>query len=169
MDELLDVIKAEVEAREASEGIKVNASNRPQQVFNHKNTNKQFSSSHPAMGSFFTNTRGLLCIYCNGNHYSASCDKVESLQDHKDIMIKTGHCFNCLKTNHKFKDCINPRNCRNCHRRHHQSICSQITKGENKETTILILRILLISLIKMLLTQPEVTSTFFCKLHKLLH
>ena len=168
MDELLDVIKAEVEAREASEGTKVNASNRPQQVFNHKNTNKQSSSSHPTMDSFFTNTRGLLCVHCNGNHYSASCDKVESLQDHKDIMIKTGRCFNCLKTNHKFKDYTNPCNCRNCHRRHHQSICSQMTKGEKRKLQILILMILLLSLIPMLPTQLEVTSTSFCKLHKLL-
>ena len=38
MDEMLEVIKAEVEAREASEGTKL----RPQQLLNHKN-----NSNHP--------------------------------------------------------------------------------------------------------------------------
>ena len=38
MDELLDVIKAELEAREASEGTKL----RPQQLLNHNNT-----TNHP--------------------------------------------------------------------------------------------------------------------------
>ena len=42
MDELLEVIKAEVEAREASEGTKL----RPQQLLNHKN-----NSNHPSNSS----------------------------------------------------------------------------------------------------------------------
>ena len=41
MDELLEVIKAEVEAREASEGTKLG----PQQLLNHKNNPKHPSSS----------------------------------------------------------------------------------------------------------------------------
>ena len=62
IDELLDVIKTEVEAREASEGTKVNTVSRPQQLLNHKT-----AYSHPpsTMGSFFTNAKGLQCVYCN--------------------------------------------------------------------------------------------------------
>ena len=58
MDELLDVIKVEVEAREVSEGTKL----RPQQLLNHKNT-----TNHPLQ----VIQLWLLCVYCNGNHYSA--------------------------------------------------------------------------------------------------
>ena len=39
-------------------------------------------------------------------------------------MLKSGRCFNCLKGNHKLKECRSPKTCRRCHQRHHQSICS---------------------------------------------
>ena len=77
MDELLDVIKAEVEAREASEGIKL----RPQQLLNHKNTSNHSPQSNPTMGAFLTNSKKVLCVYCNGNHYSASCERIQSPPD----------------------------------------------------------------------------------------
>ena len=67
------------------------------------------------------------CAYCEEPHYSASCDKVRAIKDCKDILLKAGKCFNCLKLNHKVKDCYSTRTCRLCHKRHHQSICSQHT------------------------------------------
>ena len=52
MDELLGVIKAEVEAREASEGNKVNKLGRPQQLLKHKTTSGHPFPTHPTMGAF---------------------------------------------------------------------------------------------------------------------
>ena len=77
MDELLNVIKAEVEAREATEGTKL----RLQQLLNHKNTSNHPLPTHPTIGVFLTNSEKFLCVYCNGNHYSSSSEKVQSLQD----------------------------------------------------------------------------------------
>ena len=54
--------------------------------------------------------------------------------------MRSGRCFNCLKNNHKSKDCSSQRNCRRCHNRHHQSICethlsSSTTPQEPTETS----------------------------------
>ena len=59
MDELPDVIKAELEVREASDGTKVNNLSRPQQLLNHKAKFSNPSSTHPTMGAFFTNSKEL--------------------------------------------------------------------------------------------------------------
>ena len=39
---------------------------------------------------------------------------------------------NCLKSNHKVKDCRSKHTCRNCQKRHHQSVCdTQLEKSSN--------------------------------------
>ena len=37
-------------------------------------------------------------VYCKGNHYSASCEKVQDLQQCKKILFKDRWCLNCLAT-----------------------------------------------------------------------
>ena len=63
-------------------------------------------------------------VYCSGQHYLASCDKVKLAKDQKNILIKSGCCFNCLKHNHKTRDCHSQRT---CHQRNHQSICDNLS------------------------------------------
>ena len=64
---------------------------------------------------------------CGKDHYSASCDKITSIKERKDMLLKAGQCFTCLRTNHKSWDCSSSWNCWLCHRRRHrrhlQSIC----------------------------------------------
>ena len=43
-----------------------------------------------------------------------------------NLLIKSGRCFNCLKPNHKTRDCRSQRTCRIYHQRHHQSICDNL-------------------------------------------
>ena len=115
--DLLQVIQAEVEAREASENIKVNPAR--QAV-----PGQRFSNNPGATASsLFSGSGKIQCVYCGKDHFSASCSKISNISDRKDILLKAGRCFNCLRTNHKSRDCSNPKNCRFCHRRHHQSIC----------------------------------------------
>ena len=47
------------------------------------------------------------CVYCNEAHYSASCKRVTGNQECKEILLRSGLCFNCLKSNHKSRD-VNP-------------------------------------------------------------
>ena len=66
-------------------------------------------------------------MYCNASHFSASCDKVVDVKDRKDILIKKGRCFNCLKANHKTTECSSTKTCHLCHKKHHQSICNSLS------------------------------------------
>ena len=89
---LLDIIKKEVEAREASEGAAM-STNRP-------NPPLPRNLPIPSARSLVTNSSNCKpkCVYCTDDHYSASCTKVTSVTDRKGILLKTGCCFNCLKT-----------------------------------------------------------------------
>ena len=69
--DLLGVIKQEVEAREACEGTKLKPHLRP---------NTTPNTNHPTAGTFVTNGVGIQCVYCKGQHYSASCDKVQDVK-----------------------------------------------------------------------------------------
>ena len=130
IDELLQIIRQEVEARETSEGTRVNPNrvpfHPPRAPVNH----------NPTTGSFITNGGIVRCVYCNGEHYSASCMRVVNVNDRKDILRKYGRCFNCLKPHHKSRDCDSRRTCRYCHRKHHQSICERPVDGGTPATNL---------------------------------
>jgi len=106
-----------VEAREASEGVKVNNGKLPTHQL------KFHGHTHNIASSLYASNGKVQCVYCNGEHYSASCEKVHGLKEHRKFLLKSGRYFNCLKNNHKSKDCSSKRNCSYCHKHHHQSIC----------------------------------------------
>ena len=115
----MEVTRKVVEARESSEGTKIKS----QPV----NPKPHTHGHNPPISSTFTTLgHNIQCVYCSGQHYSASCDKVKFAKGRKDILIKSGRCFNCLKPNHKTRDCRSQRTCRICHQRHHQSICDNL-------------------------------------------
>ncbi|XP_078368716.1 uncharacterized protein LOC144652543 [Oculina patagonica] len=132
ISELLDVIRQEVEAREISEGVKtnVNTTEKPKQP--------QFKL--PPTANTLVSMQGkefqIRCVYCNGEHYSASCPKVRISKDRKEILQKNNRCFICLKTGHGVNNCVKTRKCRHCDGRHHQSICPRIdTPTEEQRNT----------------------------------
>ena len=128
--ELMDLIKQEVEAREATEIVKIPATRHTGSLQIRGN---HFQSNSTASALIAQNS-SIQCVYCNEAHYSASCKQVPGSQARKEILLRSGRCFNCLKPNHKSRDCDSRNNCRYCHRRHHQSICNQIDSFENKTT-----------------------------------
>lgn len=125
--ELLAIIKAEVEAREASELVRIHAMRPQGGTPNRMNS----SRSNATASALVTQHSSVRCVYCNESHYSASCQRVSNCQERKDILLRSGRCFNCLKTSHKSRDCDSRKTCRHCHRKHHQSICSQIGSRES--------------------------------------
>ena len=119
VQEILTVIKAEVEAREISDTIKINK---------RKGTdgyvNRRFNP--PSAAALTAQARqggGIKCIFCKEGHYSASCTKVQDVQLRKELLRRERRCFSCLSVGHKVSQCTSSRCCRNCNRRHHQSIC----------------------------------------------
>ena len=118
IDELLKIIRLEVEAREAKEGNHVSMQKLP--------THNVRSQSNPNSTASLLVTRGnssIHCAYCNGNHFSASCTKVVTQGERRESLKKSGRCFNCLCSGHRSKNCNSPKNCCYCHHRHHQSLC----------------------------------------------
>ena len=133
MEELLNVIKVEVEAREASEmtmaktseGGKVQPPGR----------DSKFRNQTPTANSLVSQQGGnfkIKCAYCQNEHYSASCGVVKDTAQRRSILERDKRCFNCLRFDHCAKDCTNPKKCRHCQQRHHQSICSMLDQGKPK-------------------------------------
>ena len=117
INHLMSSILTEVEARETSEGTRILS----QKSVVHPKTHG--GGLNPAASSLVTDSYSIKCVYCGEAHYSASCKQVSSVRDHKETLIRMGRCFICLKSNHRARDCESHRNCRYCHRRHHQSLC----------------------------------------------
>ncbi|XP_044172645.1 uncharacterized protein LOC114972132 [Acropora millepora] len=126
IDSLLDLIQSEIDAREMSEKLKAAT----EQV-------KRPSSSKtslPTAGTFFgatSNTQSTVpkCVYCTERHFSASCRKVTDINARKDILRRDKRCFMCLRKGHLVDQC--DKSCRNCKRRHHQSICQANSPDES--------------------------------------
>ena len=82
-------------------------------------------SSHGSATALMVNGQSpgnkIQCVYCSGNHFSASCTKNPNLE----ILKQDRRCFVCLKSGHRSNQCSNQRGCRWCTGRHHQSICNQ--------------------------------------------
>ena len=115
---LLEILKEEVEACEASEGSTISTIRSV--------PSNRFPSNHTASSLVASNYK-VRCVYCNGEHFSASCTAVVTAASRKEILLESGRCFNCLKTRHKLKDCDSSKNCRYCHKHHHQSNCEHST------------------------------------------
>ena len=115
LSQLMEIIRVEVEAREASESTKVTLS---------KLTNQPSGgSTDSTASSLVVGNHNIQCVYCKQNHFSASCSSVKNVVDRKSILLKEGRCFVCLKTNHRAQNCDSNKKCRRCGRRHHQSLC----------------------------------------------
>ena len=68
-------------------------------------------------------------------HFSAACKKVVSVKERKEILKRLGRCYNCLRPNHRVRDCESHRNCRYCHHKHHQSLCESRPADKGNDNT----------------------------------
>lgn len=71
------------------------------------------------------NSGSVSCVYCGQGHTSNSCKKVSGVAARKEILLKAGRCYTCLRKHHLSKDCRSNISCKNCRGRHHVSICSR--------------------------------------------
>ena len=110
IDDLITVIKVEVEARETSEGVKLGTS-RPLRQPPYRNPSSTYSTQSTASALVSSNQFKIRCAHCGEDHFSASCLKISDISDSKRILLKAGRCFNCLKQNHKGRDCPSTKGC----------------------------------------------------------
>lgn len=132
IDNLLDILRLETEAREASERFKVGERPRPSESPPRRFTP---STSRTLVSNEGRNERDfkIRCAYCNAPHYSASCNAITCPTKRKEILLEARRCFKCLRQGHEIKDCRSTKNCRNCSGRHHQSICSKRQFEKSKQ------------------------------------
>lgn len=124
IDELLQVLRIEVEARETSEGVGVHEARSSTNSSSHQRPPRTTTS---AMAAQDTGSGNVMCVYCRESHYSASCTKVTTTPARQEILRKEGRCFVCLLKGHRANDCQSHRKCRKCGRKHHQSLCEQVS------------------------------------------
>ena len=70
-----------------------------------------------------TNPSSLSCYYCGEQHLSTSCKNVTNPDTHKQLLLKAGRCFVCLK-GHFSGDCSSSLKCTSCCGRHHATMCN---------------------------------------------
>ena len=106
ISDIMEILKAEVEAREASATLKTdnvndNDNRKPwdRNRFNPKN--------RTTAGAFLNNSssRPILCAFCKKPHFSASCEEVHDIGKRREILMRDRRCFLCLNRGHRAAEC----------------------------------------------------------------
>ncbi|XP_028419027.1 uncharacterized protein LOC114544609 [Dendronephthya gigantea] len=67
------------------------------------------------------------CVYCDKcDHRSSECESVNTADERKSMLARKKLCFNCTGPAHRASECRSTTTCKNCGKRHHTSICSEI-------------------------------------------
>ena len=124
ISDIVDVIRKEVEAREMSEGVKINSASESSQKPKCPLRSTIPSAATLLAGAPPTKETHVQCVYCHEQHYSASCQKVSDTATRLEILKRDQRCFICLRSGHRSNQCVTKRSCRRCRGNHHQSICN---------------------------------------------
>ena len=123
LNELLRLLKDEVKNRERCEGIK--AIDRAENSEKNKNfRSKKDPSTLSALLTEETQT-SINCSFCKQSHPTTTCQLVTNIAARRQILMKQGCCFKCLKRNHIAGDCQSNYSCQKCCGKHHVSLCDQ--------------------------------------------
>ena len=123
IDDLLKLIKQEVEAREVCENVKASDLKSKGGSSDHGRRNTPAAAAL-LVGWSNSKGHGIQCAYCRKSHYSASCEQFGDIDTRKNILKRDGRCFHCLARGHRAQECDPSRRCRRCQGGHHQSICT---------------------------------------------
>ena len=78
----------------------------------------------PSSASFFVAlTSSKVCVFCQDGHDTSACTVVTDVRRRKQILMKSGRCFLCLKLHHRARNCTSQVRCGRCQLRHHIVIC----------------------------------------------
>ena len=95
IEELMDVIKREVEAIEVSENVKI-TEDRNQKPPPYQNKNPKYPTANSLVTKDDQTAKKkpeIRCVYCNDLHYSASCWRVTDPNHRRSTLIKSKRCF----------------------------------------------------------------------------
>ena len=113
LEDMIEVVKAELHARERCSTVTLNGGRK-----------KKGDSPGSTTENFFMESKGL-CVYCRKSHSHSKCTKVTSLKARLNILRRQGRCYKCLKKGHITPDCPNTSYiCIKCSTDgHHVSLC----------------------------------------------
>ena len=118
-------LKTEIQAKKASDRIKTVT----------EQVKRLTHFEKPTTASFVSYDAGMRrCVYCNGIHFSASCENVTDTGQRREILRRSNRCYICLSLGHRSFECNNiTRVCRKCNKaaRHHQSLCNFKTQSRD--------------------------------------
>ncbi|XP_043466423.1 uncharacterized protein LOC122501193 [Leptopilina heterotoma] len=93
------------------------------------------SREHPTASVLLTSDKPkkCVCIFCNGEHDSAVCEKAKrmSYEDRRNIIGKNKCCFKCIKRGHCAKDCRVRIICSECNGRHSVLLCPSMSNSNS--------------------------------------
>ena len=122
LDIIMRVLENELEARERAVLHDESQLSAESQAF----PNFQMRTTTSAL---FTKHSRPTCTYCKQSHPSNSCKMVTNPAARKNILMKQGRCFVCLRKDHLSKNCPSKHECFKCKGKHHISIC--LSNGNN--------------------------------------
>ena len=72
------------------------------------------------------------CAFCLEGHKHEDCQKVKNVKERKQILLKYGRCFNCIRKGHVSRECKTTIVCKYCKGKHHSCLCCANPAGEGK-------------------------------------
>lgn len=72
------------------------------------------------------------CAFCLEGHKHEDCQKVKNVKERKQILLKYGRCFNCIRKGHVSRECKTAITCKYCKGKHHLCLCYADPTGEGK-------------------------------------
>ncbi len=133
IDEIMEIIRAEIEAREVIEKIHVRNKTGDRMakpaVSTPVGTTKAFVAASESV------KRPLKCFLCSKEHYASDCQEVMNIRKRIEILNAAKRCLCCLKTGHLAKNCQSNRKCRICKGKHHAIVCLKASKDEERTET----------------------------------
>jgi len=89
-------------------------------------TTSSFHTSANRGGTHDNQKKDPICVFCKGMHKPNSCTTVSCPKQRLAAVKNAGLCFNCL-ARHKVSRCPSKFTCRECHKKHHTSLCQAFT------------------------------------------
>ena len=85
--------------------------------------------------ALLSNNSSIVCSFCGQPHPSSECGSVTDIGERKQLLVKAGRCFVCLRKGHIGREYRSSGKCSNCGGRHHLSICSKSKHNGPQDTT----------------------------------
>ena len=106
LDSLLQKLEEEIKARERAMPSAIQLP-----------TVKKSGTKNDSVGTaatLITSTNPPSCCFCQQFHPSSECKAVIDIGERRQILMRSGRCFICLKKYHISKNCHSATRCRNC-------------------------------------------------------